>query len=164
MKAGRFRSDLFYRINVIRINLPPLRERMEDVPLLVRHFVEKYAPDKDIVISDGDPAAASWPTPGPATCVNSRTSSSGAWPSASGNVLHIENVPVEAAGPTAWRSSTARNCEKGRSLKEILADLESRIIRETLAEQQRQPQPRGRSSCGVHRRYLYSKMKQYDIS
>ncbi len=40
--AGRFREDLFYRLNVIRINIPPLRERREDIPVLLRFFMEKF--------------------------------------------------------------------------------------------------------------------------
>jgi transcriptional regulator with GAF, ATPase, and Fis domain len=43
VQNGRFRQDLFYRLNVIKINVPPLRERKEDIPLLVRHFISKYS-------------------------------------------------------------------------------------------------------------------------
>ena len=41
-----FRSDLFYRINVVTLEIPPLRERMDDIPLLVDHFIKRYAPDR----------------------------------------------------------------------------------------------------------------------
>ncbi len=44
VQKGLFREDLFYRINVIAVPLPPLRERKEDIPLLVHHFLQKYAP------------------------------------------------------------------------------------------------------------------------
>ncbi len=43
----KFRADLFYRLNVVKINTPPLRERTEDIPLLINHFLEKYAKDNN---------------------------------------------------------------------------------------------------------------------
>ena len=44
VKANKFRADLFYRVNVLSIHLPPLRERKEDVPILINHFIEKFGP------------------------------------------------------------------------------------------------------------------------
>ncbi len=54
---GRFRPDLYYRLNVFRIELPPLRDRRDDIPLLVRHFVEKYAAAMNRKISGVEPVA-----------------------------------------------------------------------------------------------------------
>lgn len=51
IEKGLFRSDLFYRINVVPINIPPLRERRDDIPPLAEHFLSHYAPNKNITIS-----------------------------------------------------------------------------------------------------------------
>jgi len=57
VEAGRFRDDLYYRLNVIQIALPPLRERKEDVPLLLRHFLDKYAREFGKEVEGFSPAA-----------------------------------------------------------------------------------------------------------
>jgi two-component system response regulator AtoC len=68
MKTGKFREDLYYRLNVLSINVPPLRERTTEIPLLFRHFLEKYsekfgkspqAPSKHLL-----DAAVNYPWPG----------------------------------------------------------------------------------------------------
>ena len=84
VKKGEFREDLYYRINVIRVQLPPLRERRDDLPILIDHFLRKHHREGQrarglVARRAGHPAA---PTPGPATSASWRTRSSGCWCSA----------------------------------------------------------------------------------
>ena len=80
VRAGRFRADLFYRVNVVRIQLPPLRERREDIPDLVHHFVNVYNGKLTLAIRGVTPAAM-------------RVLMEHPWP---GNVRELENI-VERA-------------------------------------------------------------------
>ncbi|MBW2023372.1 MAG: sigma 54-interacting transcriptional regulator [Deltaproteobacteria bacterium] len=57
VKEGRFREDLFYRINVIRIELPPLRERREDLPLLINNFINRFSTLQDKTVTGVSPEA-----------------------------------------------------------------------------------------------------------
>jgi DNA-binding NtrC family response regulator len=78
MKEGNFREDLFYRLNGVRIKLPPLRERPEDVPLLIHYFLKKFSKDHNIEIaSETDKILRAY-----------------RW---SGNVRELENVIERAA-------------------------------------------------------------------
>jgi len=76
VKEGRFREDLFYRLNVISIDLPPLRNRKEDIPLLVGHFLDKFAAENERPVAQISPEAL--------RCLMDYS-----WP---GNVRELENV------------------------------------------------------------------------
>jgi len=67
VREGRFREDLFYRLNVITLDLPPLRQRREDIPLLIEHFLKKYSEENNLPARQISPGALrplvgySWP-------------------------------------------------------------------------------------------------------
>jgi two-component system, NtrC family, response regulator AtoC len=94
---GAFREDLYYRLNVIPVQLPPLRDRKEDIPLLVHHFLDRYRP-VDPTAGSGAPAAR------PALTLSQeamRRLMSYHWP---GNVRQLENAIERAVAVSAGRS------------------------------------------------------------
>ncbi len=113
VQTGEFRSDLYYRINVVRIHLPPLRHRREEVPLLARHFMEAYNEALGMEIEGLQPEAL-------------KRMQGYSWP---GNVREVENV-VERAMVLATGSSIELE-----DLPEIVRDPESmvRISSDTLS-------------------------------
>ncbi len=117
VKAGRFRDDLYYRINVLQIAVPPLRERFEDIPLLIRHFIDKTGKRLGLKIDELDPAAG-------------RVLQRYYWP---GNVRELENVIeraiVMAEGRTIELEDLPPSLQQAQSAA-ILADDENLSIKE----------------------------------
>ena len=65
VQSGEFRDDLFYRLNVVPIFLPPLRERIEDIPLLINHFLDLFSPNTPIhIVPEAVEVLAAYPWPG----------------------------------------------------------------------------------------------------
>jgi len=96
---GQFREDLYYRLNVIPVHIPPLRDRKDDIPLLVQHFLEKFA-----VLGTAPDAGSAAPTFRPALTVSQeamRRLMSYQWP---GNVRQLENAIERAVAFSAGRS------------------------------------------------------------
>jgi len=131
--AGHFREDLYYRLNVIQVTLPPLRERVDDIPLLVLHFIEKYARELDRKVGGISDAALG------RLCEY-------AFP---GNVRELENVieravaltrsetiGVEVLPPNVLRPpqapSTARITGDGVDLEGLMASYEKGLLTEAL--------------------------------
>src|SRR5437899_280875 len=132
VREGRFREDLFYRLNVISIELPPLRQRKEDIPLLVEFFLKKYAEENGRTVPRVTPEAL-------------RPLMAYSWP---GNVRELENVieraVVLSSGPEInvellpdsligrGSSLTLHDPPSDASLFEIVEDVERRVITDML--------------------------------
>jgi len=153
---GQFREDLFYRLNVIPVQLPPLRERKEDVPLLVQHFLGKFQQERSAG-SDGEAqgdrgrASADRGTTAPQTVSQEgmRRLMAYHWP---GNVRQLENAIERAVAFTVGRSqidvgdlpteiqqaqepaltSSVTLPEDGVDLDAFMANIERELIRRSL--------------------------------
>jgi DNA-binding NtrC family response regulator len=142
--AGGFREDLYYRLNVIQINLPPLRERREDIPLLTEHFFNKYCRENGRFLDEHDCSTLRFAPQGMKILMEHR------W---AGNVRELENVveravvlatgpevPVEALpesllashGISQQRLPADFKPAAGASLFEIVEEFERRLITEEL--------------------------------
>ncbi|MFQ6093015.1 MAG: sigma-54 interaction domain-containing protein, partial [bacterium] len=152
IKAGRFREDLYYRLNVINILMPPLRERRKDIPLLAHHFLKKHAKLAGKRIKGFSSAALdhlvgyNWP----------------------GNVRELENTIeravvlaqgelVEADDLFSAKPPPTDVLETGISLKEC----ERRLIEKTLREAEGN-KTRAARILGISLRTLHNKLKEWE--
>ncbi len=161
---GVFREDLYYRVNVLPIEIPPLRKRREDIPRLIAHFVAKHAPRVNAKTVDFDPKAMSMLL-------------GYSWP---GNVRELENTierilvchrtkPVITADnlrgilPTAPPQESASLVEfEGLPLEEAVSRIERYLITRAL-ERANYVQSRAADLLGTTRRILKYKMDQLGI-
>jgi DNA-binding NtrC family response regulator len=166
VKRGKFRQDLYYRLNVVKIHLPPLRERSEDIPLLATHFSEKYArpgqPPKQIA-----PRAMevllnySWPgnireleNVIERACITSHT-----------DVIEVDNLPPELVTPPPPKTPFHVDLERPLPdvIREAVALIEQQYIREALKKSLGNV---GRCAkiCGMSRRSITAKIAEYKFN
>ncbi len=150
---GTFREDLYYRINVLEIEIPPLRERKIDIPILVTHFLKKYANERITFSSGAIDALIKYPFPG--------------------NVRELEHIVQRTV--TFARATVIRQIdlpdeirrfeasERGSTLDERLLSLEHEMITSAL-EKTDWVQTRAAERLGISERVLRYKMKRLNIN
>ena len=158
VRSGRFREDLFYRLNVIEMSIPALRERREDVPLLTKHFAAKSARSQNAAEKPVSREALS-------ALVNYD------WP---GNVRELENAVERAfilsaeeidldSMPAKIRENTARSFSSrdGESFRPTLEEMERRYLIEVLGSVG-DDKAKAANILGIDLSTLYRKLKRYE--
>ncbi|NUP54780.1 MAG: sigma 54-interacting transcriptional regulator, partial [Gemmatimonadaceae bacterium] len=158
---GKFRADLFYRVNVVRIHLPALRERTEDVPELVRHFIDRFNRRLGLQVEHATPATM-------------RALMEYPWP---GNVRELENVIERAmvltdgsqldiaqlSGLTTRPpAAAAASSPLDLSVKRRTEELERALITEAL-ERTRGNRTRAAKLLDLSHRALLYKIREYGL-
>jgi len=164
VKAGKFREDLFYRLNVVTLRIPPLRERQNDIPLLAQHFLEKYAKKNHKRVKGFSPLAMNMLI-------------KYAWP---GNVRELENVIERAVIllpdehitekdlPVTITSSYDEKKEETALPLQVAAnrplnEIEKEAILATLKDSGGNKSETARR-LGINRKTLHKKLKDYGIN
>jgi putative PEP-CTERM system response regulator len=157
IKKGAFREDLYYRLNVVNIHVPPLRERRDDIPLLAMAFLREFARENGKKLEGFDPKAR-------------QVLYSYAWP---GNVRElrncVESAVVMSAGPLIAVDDLPPGIRSSDTEREVrvpigasLAEAEKMLIRETLAAQGGN-KSRTAETLGIGRKTLYQKIEEYGL-
>ncbi len=164
VRQGWFRSDLYYRLNVVTIHLPPLRERREDIPLLVEHFVERFSRDYGVEPKRVTRAAMdcllaySWP----GNIRELQNTIERAFALSRAPEIDLEDLPVKIRGPSGVQLLSP--AEPANDIVEILplAELERRAIVAALARTGGNKAEAARL-LGIERPRLYRKLQKYGL-
>jgi DNA-binding NtrC family response regulator len=164
-KESKFREDLYYRLNVVKIDLPPLRDRTEDIPLLATHFVQKFSPpgsSPKLICPEAMEALLQHRWPGnirelenaiERACVTSRE-----------DVIRPENLPTEIlnAPPPGYHIPVDLTRPMAEQVTELTAAFEERYLRRALRKT-RGHIGRTAQLMGLSRRTITDKIAQYRI-
>lgn len=159
VERGEFREDLFYRLNVVSLEIPPLRERRDDIPLLVKHYLDLFTKenDKDIGITEAAMAslcAYSWP----GNIRELRNCVERMVVLCRGKMIDIDNVPVDIReGVTPGIAKTV--------LAQPSCDLEcnEKILIERALNECRGNRTKAAEKLGISRRTLHRKLHTYNL-
>jgi two-component system response regulator HydG len=156
IRAGTFRQDLYFRLNVVQVKLPPLRDRKSDIPLLVTAFLEKFSDSQGPVRTISEDAlrcliAYDWP----GNVRELENAIERAVALGSGPIVHVADLPSSLQYPTSDRVP-----ERDEILP--LEELERRAILRTLRETSGDKLAAARM-LGIGKTTLYRKLKQYNV-
>ena len=153
--AGTFREDLFYRLNVVQLRVPPLRERTEDIPLLVAHMLEKHARERGLKVTRAAmEKLVRFPWPGNVRQLENEIRRAIVLADARIDVADL-SAEVSRGGPGATRSS-------GLDLKSRVDALEAELVKEAIGKT-RGNQTRAAELLGVSRFGLQKMMRRLKV-
>jgi DNA-binding NtrC family response regulator len=173
VKTGRFREDLFYRLNVITIHVPPLRERKEDIPILVRAFVSEFAAENQKRVSSVSPEAldalVAYDWPGNVREVRNVIESLVVL--CPGETIELVQLPAEIRGRAKERevvvSAESAGTTRGPKILlpagSSLQEAEKLMIQETLRNNGNNISQAART-LNISRRTLHRKLNEYRIN
>jgi transcriptional regulator with PAS, ATPase and Fis domain len=163
VEEGKFRKDLFYRLSVVRILLPPLRERREDIPLLLRHFLDKAAQGPGAVPKTIAAAAldklCSYAWPGNVRELENEIARAGVF--AAGAIGLADLSPHIQSGQSAVE--TVRGDADSLALRHRVERLERQLIREAMSRSQGN-QTKAAHLLGLSRFGLQKKLRRYNLN
>jgi DNA-binding NtrC family response regulator len=158
VRTGEFREDLYYRLNVVSVEIPPLRERREDIPLLVDHFIRRFAAENRTPVSgifrEALDYLLKYPYPGNVRELENLIQR--AVVLARGSLVTTADLPVHVPG------ASADTAEEGASFVERVARFERQMLIDALARADG-VQTRAARLLGMSERHLRYKLRKYQL-